>query len=295
MTQPNFCITEVYSRCELLSFLSIFEIWHNSPTKRIRTAVVVNCFHFWVSLRYDTTHRERCCRVIWLWIAFIFEYLWDMTQLRKNVWRKSMCCELLSFLSIFEIWHNKQIRFDLDHIVVNCFHFWVSLRYDTTALRIESWFALLWIAFIFEYLWDMTQLCFCFWLHCRCCELLSFLSIFEIWHNRIYFYLELIVVVNCFHFWVSLRYDTTSETVCTIAASLWIAFIFEYLWDMTQLNHFVVSLWHRCELLSFLSIFEIWHNWFHALFLRVVVVNCFHFWVSLRYDTTSGGYGWRKE
>ena len=89
---------------------------------------------FSVSLRYDTTMRYGVMWLIWLWIAFIFEYLWDMTQLIIRVYENTPSCELLSFLSIFEIWHNV-IRFAVCcSVVVNCFHFWVSLRYDTTNL-----------------------------------------------------------------------------------------------------------------------------------------------------------------
>ena len=171
---------------------------------------VVNCFHFWVSLRYDTTKLITSTSFPVLWIAFIFEYLWDMTQRWIYILHNGVCCELLSFLSIFEIWHNFRPFNYFRLRVVNCFHFWVSLRYDTTLRHIFGIPWWLWIAFIFEYLWDMTQPPSRISGKGRCCELLSFLSIFEIWHNSWSIYRYWWRVVNCFHFWVSLRYDTTS-------------------------------------------------------------------------------------
>ena len=169
--------------CELLSFLSIFGIQHNSLFIRLYAAPVVNCFHFWVSLGYNTTFLAPGYKVLMLWIAFIFEYLWDTTQQSTLMVICFIGCELLSFLSIFGIQHNHELSDFADYTVVNCFHFWVSLGYNTTSCKIicNSW--PLWIAFIFEYLWDTTQ-------HknrienlINSCELLSFLSIFGIQHN----------------------------------------------------------------------------------------------------------------
>jgi len=312
MTQlPLLCATWPLC-CELLSFLSIFEIWHNITCGINVFCSVVNCFHFWVSLRYDTTSVLSSSSNSSLWIAFIFEYLWDMTQHFKTFFVLQPSCELLSFLSIFEIWHNDDYYRVEFTTVVNCFHFWVSLRYDTTTCGKHTQAVELWIAFIFEYLWDMTQLKSMMNWWSESCELLSFLSIFEIWHNfqpykppinvgcELLSFLSIFEiwhniqiseiggsdVVNCFHFWVSLRYDTTLHQRTWELAVLWIAFIFEYLWDMTQPPEGFFMNQISCELLSFLSIFEIWHNSFRYWRSELQVVNCFHFWVSLRYDTT---------
>ena len=143
---------------------------------------------------------------------------------------------------------------------MNCFHFSVSLRYTTTDDIFFIFRSRLWIAFIFQYLWDTQQ---------RQprqkrlqyrCELLSFFSIFEIHNNLIVVYKCTSVVVNCFHFSVSLRYTTTSGESKNTGTMLWIAFIFQYLWDTQQ---------QICVLNCLRS-----------------VVNCFHFSVSLRYTTT---------
>jgi len=286
MTQPQIVLKYRHNSCELLSFLSIFEIWHNFATVVLNFPVVVNCFHFWVSLRYDTTVAFIASIILQLWIAFIFEYLWDMTQLTYRRRLNRFSCELLSFLSIFEIWHNDSCKKPCNWKVVNCFHFWVSLRYDTTCFYNLVSTPKLWIAFIFEYLWDMTQRVVDLMFFKPGCELLSFLSIFEIWHNKLFFRELNLFVVNCFHFWVSLRYDTTCKAYWNSGVPLWIAFIFEYLWDMTQLNKLLIVCYFSCELLSFLSIFEIWHNPGTIKQITKIVVNCFHFWVSLRYDTT---------
>ena len=194
----------------------------------------MNCFHFWVSLRYYTTYNVGISQHIRLWIAFIFEYLWDITQPNLVRLLSSHRCELLSFLSIFEILHNSMNSGLMVSKVVNCFHFWVSLRYYTTSIFFEYDCHTLWIAFIFEYLWDITQRWVAKYTALFSCELLSFLSIFEILHNNVSGSNPPISVVNCFHFWVSLRYYTTCNAEIVPHIRLWIAFIFEYLWDITQ-------------------------------------------------------------
>ena len=225
-------------------------------------------------------------RKLMLWIAFIFEYLWDTTQLLRYFPFSPTSCELLSFLSIFGIQHNRRCENFSVAVVVNCFHFWVSLGYNTTTSSHSLSQTVLWIAFIFEYLWDTTQLKANWTTTDTRCELLSFLSIFGIQHNTFNISNYFFCVVNCFHFWVSLGYNTTSQIQVATVWKLWIAFIFEYLWDTTQL---FLSGWHQskcCELLSFLSIFGIQHNIAGALAKEIDVVNCFHFWVSLGYNTT---------
>ena len=145
--------------------------------------------------------------------------------------------------------------------VVNCFHFSVSLGYKTTSLKGNRLRAKLWIAFIFQYLWDTKQLFLCCRLLPFCCELLSFFSIFGIQNNLSLLFYSLFNVVNCFHFSVSLGYKTTSSSKTFEWIELWIAFIFQYLWDTKQrkIGKRVKNL--SCELLSFFSIFGIQNNW----------------------------------
>ena len=116
-------------------------------------------------------------------LDFIFQYLWDTKQqylLMKNFF---LCCELLSFFSIFGI-QNNIVTFVINHeAVVNCFHFSVSLGYKTTTLLLKSTFSRLWIAFIFQYLWDTKQQQIDSWWCLFRCELLSFFSIFGIQNN----------------------------------------------------------------------------------------------------------------
>ena len=131
----------------------------------------------------------------------------------------------------------------------------------------------MWIAFIFQYLWDTKQPS-----HFRatfggCCELLSFFSIFGIQNNYSFLKCIVLVVVNCFgyaespcfpfarfHFSVSLGYKTTLSPLKLLTASLWIAFIFQYLWDTKQLPLRYILKYRSCELLSFFSIFGIQNN-----------------------------------
>ena len=130
----------------------------------------MNCFHFSVSLGYKTTHFYHNNEYILLWIAFIFQYLWDTKQPVKKVLHFNKGCELLSFFSIFGIQNNLLILIKRLEFVVNCFHFSVSLGYKTTTLYKVHCIILLWIAlatpnrlafplldFIFQYLWDTKQ------------------------------------------------------------------------------------------------------------------------------------------
>ena len=54
----------------------------------------------------------------------------------------------------------------------------------------------------------------------RCCELLSFFSIFGIQHNLFQIFFQPNAVVNCFHFSVSLGYNTTSAEAEAVALRL---------------------------------------------------------------------------
>ena len=195
-------------------------------------------------------------------------------------------CELLSFFSIFGIQNNKTRVLVYLRLVVNCFHFSVSLGYKTTPQTKRRTLKKLWIAFIFQYLWDTKQLCADKLVEEIRCELLSFFSIFGIQNNEALFPMVLSMVVNCFHFSVSLGYKTTFWHKSESIPMLWIAFIFQYLWDTKQLCPFTGVTLVRCELLSFFSIFGIQNNHATAKPSQSLVVNCFHFSVSLGYKTT---------
>ena len=143
----------------------------------------MNCFHFSVSLGYKTTFGTRSRSLSVLWIAFIFQYLWDTKQHRRNAWGTYKSCELLSFFSIFGIQNNTALpELSPDH-VVNCFHFSVSLGYKTTNYPLSTTERTLWIAFIFQYLWDTKQPDELNAYNIGSCELLSFFSIFGIQNN----------------------------------------------------------------------------------------------------------------
>ena len=157
----------------------------------------------------------------------------------------------------------------------------------------------MWIAFIFQYLWDTKQHSCNIIIDKRCCELLSFFSIFGIQNNSCLFLCPWLKVVNCFHFSVSLGYKTTFRLKHLSTLTLWIAFIFQYLWDTKQLTTVTFLYSNSCELLSFFSIFGIQNNYEDAEDKRFAVVNCFgyaespcfpfarfHFSVSLGYKTT---------
>ena len=144
-----------------------------------------------------------------MWIAFIFQYLWDTKQLSFVEIQVEISCELLSFFSIFGIQNNVFSKSSLLYHVVNCFHFSVSLGYKTTVFRFIKFVFMLWIAFIFQYLWDTKQLYIFGKVTELSCELLSFFSIFGIQNNCQISNVMAFLVVNCFHFSVSLGYKTT--------------------------------------------------------------------------------------
>ena len=169
----------------------------------------MNCFHFSVSLGYKTTINMDGLSPTSLWIAFIFQYLWDTKQQIVKQSKAEKSCELLSFFSIFGIQNNKTQISHKEPKVVNCFHFSVSLGYKTTVLLKICCLFMLWIAFIFQYLWDTKQQ-----VNDKVeiqfgCELLSFFSIFGIQNNDYVDNETQDAVVNCFHFSVSLGYKTT--------------------------------------------------------------------------------------
>ena len=220
--------------CELLSFFSIFGIQNNFVFFFTLQSAVVNCFHFSVSLGYKTTDATSTRSVAVLWIAFIFQYLWDTKQQKNDSLNITRSCELLSFFSIFGI-QNNAIDYDGEVVsVVNCFHFSVSLGYKTTTAETARVSAELWIAFIFQYLWDTKQLHYPWIIYTDSCELLSFFSIFGIQNNSATEWTTRLSVVNCFHFSVSLGYKTTKASFESWQFWLWIAFIFQYLWDTKQ-------------------------------------------------------------
>ena len=147
----------------------------------------MNCFHFSVSLGYKTTVVGKSLEIYQLWIAFIFQYLWDTKQLLVGIRGVWSCCELLSFFSIFGIQNNRFSWLDIYSTVVNCFHFSVSLGYKTTHCYTGWVHYELWIAFIFQYLWDTKQLLLQNGKKISSCELLSFFSIFGIQNNKSFY------------------------------------------------------------------------------------------------------------
>ena len=149
--------------CELLSFFSIFGIQNNPIVLTSTTSTVVNCFHFSVSLGYKTTKNGLTTLLIscellsffsifgiqnniqiisiianGLWIAFIFQYLWDTKQQLSLCKLAESSCELLSFFSIFGIQNNSNVSLNRSAGVVNCFHFSVSLGYKTTKCHLHQ-------------------------------------------------------------------------------------------------------------------------------------------------------------
>ena len=154
-------------------------------------------------------------------LDFIFQYLWDTKQQIKFLALILVSCELLSFFSIFGIQNNNASGKVKSSVVVNCFHFSVSLGYKTTFVKFLRKFLVLWIAFIFQYLWDTKQPCNQLQVILVRCELLSFFSIFGIQNNLMSLFFDYLAL------WIALA------TPNRLAFPL-LDFIFQYLWDTKQ-------------------------------------------------------------
>ena len=65
-----------------------------------------------------------------MWIAFIFQYLWDTKQLAQLKGIEPGCCELLSFFSIFGIQNNKLL--DKEQITPINKKLWAAYDYHSS-------------------------------------------------------------------------------------------------------------------------------------------------------------------
>ena len=166
-----------------------------------------------------------------LWIAFKLLYLWHYWQPNANLYKRIVCCELLSNYCIFDIIDNNHMWPIPIRTVVNCFQIIVSLTLLTTNPRYENMAITLWIAFKLLYLWHYWQQ---WWIMKKMfsgCELLSNYCIFDIIDNDGYYRICDDCVVNCFQIIVSL---TLGVCQCNYIWRLWIAFKLLYLWHYWQ-------------------------------------------------------------
>ena len=226
-----------------------------------------------------------------LWFAFNFGYLWHRYHCNTLEDAVRSGCDLLSILGIFDIAITLMIRISRRFLVVICFQFWVSLT-SLSLFSLEWRHGLaLWFAFNFGYLWHRYHLRASVSASPVSCDLLSILGIFDIAITPVTKETDLVIVVICFQFWVSL----TSLSLCRLRAwsklLLWFAFNFGYLWHRYHFKSTHLIKWRGCDLLSILGIFDIAITELSTIAAAMVVVICFQFWVSL--TSLSLFYPWR--
>ena len=221
-----------------------------------------------------------------LWIAFKSLYLWYSKQLIIYVFRKSLCCELLSKVYIFDIRNNPLHHNIKPKTVVNCFQKFISLIFETTCIYGSRFGRALWIAFKSLYLWYSKQHGFMVVVIEIGCELLSKVYIFDIRNNKFSQSVKYLQVVNCFQKFISLIFETTESQRSRCRYWLWIAFKSLYLWYSKQHTFCQLIAKMCCELLSKVYIFDIRNNFYPAILLQRNVVNCFQKFISLIFETT---------
>ena len=143
--------------CELLSKIIIFVTRNNKVCACSFRNSVVNCFQKLLSSWRGTTSSEWSNLDEELWIAFKNYYLRDEEQHLMQIWKLSLCCELLSKIIIFVTRNNLINKGELARHVVNCFQKLLSSWRGTTRSWLAKFFASLWIAFKNYYLRDEEQ------------------------------------------------------------------------------------------------------------------------------------------
>ena len=116
--------------------------------------------------------------------------------------------------------------------------------------------------------------------------MLSKIIIFVTRHNRGWFQICFVRVVNCFQKLLSSWHDTTASSDTAVIEALWIAFKNYYLRDTTQRRTGTIRWSWSCELLSKIIIFVTRHNWDKMDTTPTSVVNCFQKLLSSWHDTT---------
>ena len=155
--QPCNTLSSKPSRCELLSIIGIFDILNNIKRKLMLFVQLWIAFNYWY-LWYSEQHQRliqgdyaRCellsiigifdilnntkrnqLRIILLWIAFNYWYLWYSEQPDGDNPLHRIRCELLSIIGIFDILNNPILLNSQATSVVNCFQLLVSLIFWTT-------------------------------------------------------------------------------------------------------------------------------------------------------------------
>ena len=143
--------------CDLLSFYYLCRTGNNSDVAKVRTILVVICFHFTIFVVLETTSPrlsrldERCdllsfyylCRTgnnAWilsrnrngLWFAFILLSLSYWKQRHINSGDAFVGCDLLSFYYLCRTGNNIHNCNTISSCVVICFHFTIFVVLETT-------------------------------------------------------------------------------------------------------------------------------------------------------------------
>ena len=143
---------------------------------------------------------------------------------------------------------------------MNCFQFFIFVTSGTTTVAAPLRERLLWIAFNFLSLWRQEQ-------HIKIDGADA-------------------AVVNCFQFFIFVTSGTTQTHHTTWTTLLWIAFNFLSLWRQEQLTYHYIGVTTCCELLSIFYLCDVRNNLTSVAVSKVVVVNCFQFFIFVTSGTT---------
>ena len=119
-----------------------------------------------------------------LWFAFKIFDLWCREQLSVAPASSSMCCDLLSKFSIFDVVNNRLLCYGANVRVVICFQNFRSLMSWTTTSFYNNTRQALWFAFKIFDLWCREQQKKRNIIMAHGCDLLSKFSIFDVVNNR---------------------------------------------------------------------------------------------------------------
>ena len=169
--------------CDLLSKICIFDILNNRYTNMSIVDSVVICFQKFVSLIFWTTNNNNVSTGYMLWFAFKNLYLWYSEQQKPSKPLRTLSCDLLSKICIFDILNNM-----------------------FPELPEFGW---LWFAFKNLYLWYSEQHMQLYGVVKFSCDLLSKICIFDILNNILLCIKSEDTVVICFQKFVSLIFWTT--------------------------------------------------------------------------------------
>ena len=163
-----------YRRCDLLSFHYLCAIRDSGIKQFSNDSSVVICFHFIIFVLSGTASQPPAISPLRLWFAFISLSLCYQGQPTNNRRPTTSSCDLLSFHYLCAIRDSFHLWFQIQGLVVICFHFIIFVLSGTACLLEKPDLSVLWFAFISLSLCYQGQQPACFLRNWCRCDLLSF-------------------------------------------------------------------------------------------------------------------------